>query len=230
MHLLTVSHKKPKYVILLQEVVDNVLKCIFTMTTIMQSFNNHNKLKIIVGLGNPGNEYAGTRHNAGFMVVDEVREHFGFAAWKAGFKGLVSKGKVAGLDVVLLKPQTFMNLSGASVQAAAAFYKVAPKDVLVVHDELDIPLAEMKFKVGGGDAGHNGLKSITAALGTAEYARLRFGIGRPVHKAQVSDYVLHKFDADEELIVDERVKALAANMDKLLADPHGALAKLKVAG
>lgn len=187
-------------------------------------------MKLLVGLGNPGNEYTDTRHNAGFMVVDEVRLAAGMAAWKAGFKGLVAKGKVAGEDVVLLKPQTFMNLSGASVQAAMAFYKVAAKDVLVVHDELDIPLAQVKFKVGGGDAGHNGLKSITGALGTAEYARLRFGIGRPVHKAQVSDYVLHRFDADEALVVDERVKWLATNMGGLLADPHGTLAKLKVAG
>lgn len=186
-------------------------------------------MKLLVGLGNPGREYENTRHNVGFMVVDEVRAGGGLPAWKAGFKGLVSKGKLDGGEVVLLKPQTFMNLSGASVQAAAAFYKVAPQDVLVVHDELDIPLAQVKFKVGGGDAGHNGLRSITAALG-AGYARLRFGIGRPVHKAQVTDYVLHRFDADEALVVDERVKWLAAHMAGLLADPHATLAKLKAAG
>src|SRR5262245_28998741 len=142
-------------------------------------------MRLLVGLGNPGKEYAETRHNVGFMVADGVRAAFGLPAFAKKCKGLVSKGRVAGEDVVVLKPQTFMNISGESVQAALAFYKLKASDVLVVHDELDVGLGQLKFKVGGGDAGHNGLKSITQMIGTADYGRLRFGIGRPVHKSQV---------------------------------------------
>lgn len=186
-------------------------------------------MRLIVGLGNPGAEYAPTRHNVGFMLADVVREVFGFPAFSKKFKGLVSKGRVDGGDVVLLKPQTFMNLSGASVREAVTFYKLKPADMLVVHDELDVPLGQLKFKVGGGDAGHNGLKSITAELGTAEYARLRFGIGRPAHKGQVSDYVLHSFAAEEALTVAERLAWLAENLPGVMENPHSALAKLKAA-
>jgi PTH1 family peptidyl-tRNA hydrolase len=182
---------------------------------------------LFVGLGNPGKEYQNTRHNVGFMVADTLRETFGMPAFSRKFKGVTSKGKAARAELMLLKPHTFMNLSGESVRAALDFYKLTPADVLVVHDELDIPLAQLKYKVGGGDAGHNGLKSITSHLGTANYARLRFGIGRPVHKSQVSDYVLEKFTASEALVVDERVNWIAEHLPDLLKDPHGTLAKLK---
>lgn len=184
-------------------------------------------MKLIVGLGNPGGEYEETRHNVGFMVADGLREAFGLPIFARKCKGLASKGRVAGEDVVLLKPQTFMNLSGESVQAAVAFYKLKPADLLVIHDELDIAPGLLKFKVGGGDAGHNGLKSITSALGTADYARLRVGIGRPVHKSQVSDYVLSPFSAEEAVVVAERVGWIVENIGKLMADPHAALAGLK---
>lgn len=183
-------------------------------------------MKLLVGLGNPGAEYTDTRHNIGFMVVEAVRREFGLPSWVGKAKGVVSKGKVGPHEVVLLLPQTFMNLSGASVQAAAAFYKVLPADILVVHDELDIPLGQLKFKVGGGDAGHNGLKSITAMLGTPEYGRMRFGIDRPVHKAQVSDYVLHAFSGDEWPVVEKRVGQIAEKMVDILSSPQAALAKL----
>lgn len=181
---------------------------------------------LIVGLGNPGTEYAYTRHNVGFMVVEVVRQAFGLPGWTGKFKGISSKGKIGGHDVVLLLPHTFMNLSGASVQAAAAFYKIAPKDILVVHDELDMKLGALKYKVGGGDAGHNGLKSITQVMGTADYGRLRFGIDRPVHKAQVSDYVLHAFNEDEWPVVEKKVGQIAEAMVEILDKPVAALAKL----
>lgn len=182
---------------------------------------------LLVGLGNSGGEYEGTRHNAGFMVVEAVRQVHGLPGWVKKCKGLVSKGKVAGHEVVLLMPQTFMNVSGESVQAALAFYKLGAADLLVVHDELDIPLAQVKYKAGGGDAGHNGLKSITHTLQESGYARLRFGIGRPVHKSQVTDYVLEPFTAGEALTVAERVAWIAEHMGGLLDDPHGTLAGLK---
>ena len=183
-------------------------------------------MKLLVGLGNPGAEYADTRHNVGFMAVEAVRQHYGLPGWTGKFKGVSSKGKVGPHDVVLLLPQTFMNLSGGSVQVAAAFYKIEPKDILVVHDELDMKLAAVKYKMGGGDAGHNGLKSITQLLGTADYGRLRFGIDRPLHKAQVSDYVLHAFDADEWPVVEKKINQLTEAMLDILDKPVAALAKL----
>lgn len=181
---------------------------------------------LLVGLGNPGGAYEDTRHNVGFMLVEAVRRHYGLPGWTGKFKGLASKGKIEGHDVLLLQPQTFMNLSGGSVQAAAAFYKVEPKDILVVHDELDLELGQLRWKIGGGDAGHNGLKSITQTLGTADYQRLRFGIGRPVHKAQVHDYVLHAFGAEEVPVVEKRIGQIVTALPEIVAEPKAALAKL----
>lgn len=183
-------------------------------------------MHLLVGLGNPGGAYEETRHNVGFMLLEAVRRQYELPGWTGKFKGLVSKGKISGLDVVLLLPQTFMNLSGQSVQPAAAFYKIAPKDILVVHDELDLALGQLRWKIGGGDAGHNGLKSITASLGTPEYQRLRFGIDRPMHKAQVSDYVLHKFGVEERELVDKRIGQIVEALPKILLNPQAELAKL----
>ncbi len=181
---------------------------------------------LLTGLGNPGVTYEETRHNVGFMVLEAVRQHYDLPGWTGKFKGLVSKGKVGGVDVVLLQPQTFMNLSGQSVQPAAAFYKIEAKDILVVHDELDLELGQLRWKIGGGDAGHNGLKSITETLGTPNYQRLRFGIDRPVHKAQVSDYVLHKFSAEERERVEARIGQIVNALPKILLNPQAELAKL----
>lgn len=183
-------------------------------------------MKLVVGLGNPGADYAATRHNVGFMVAEAVRRKHGLPAWAAKCKGLVSKGKIGTHEVVLLLPQTFMNLSGDSVQAARAFYKIEVSDIVVVHDELDLALGVLRTKAGGSDAGHNGLKSITASLGTPDYRRLRFGIGRPIHKAQVSDYVLHRFADEEEAVVGKRLEQLADAMADILSSPVAALAKL----
>jgi peptidyl-tRNA hydrolase, PTH1 family len=181
---------------------------------------------LLTGLGNPGVAYEETRHNVGFMVLEAVRREFGFPNFTSKFKGLTSKGKVGGVDVVLLEPQTFMNLSGQSVQAAAAFYKIEFKDILVVHDELDLELGQLRWKLGGGDAGHNGLKSITNLLGTADYQRLRFGIDRPVHKGQVSSYVLETFSENEREIVDKRIGRIVEALPELLREPLKTLAKL----
>lgn len=185
-------------------------------------------MHLIVGLGNPGKTYRETRHNIGWMVVDEIARAHGLK-WSKKFKGDVAGGKVAGQPVALLKPHTYMNVSGESVQPAAAFYKVEPANILVVQDEIDLPFLHLKHKVGGGDAGHNGLKSITQALGTPEYRRLRIGIGRPVHKSQVADFVLQPFTPGEALDVSALCTNIAEHLPELLAAPAGILAKLKPA-
>lgn len=155
---------------------------------------NHemSEIKLIVGLGNPGPQYDGTRHNAGFWWVDEfARAHqFAFKA-ESKFHGLTARGSVQGRELFLLKPQTFMNVSGRAVVAQAHFYKIAPQHILVVHDELDLPPGSAKLKLGGGHGGHNGLKDIIAHLGTRDFWRLRLGIGHPGERCDVSDYVLN---------------------------------------
>jgi PTH1 family peptidyl-tRNA hydrolase len=155
---------------------------------------------LIVGLGNPGNEYRETRHNIGFMILDGLLESFG-SSWKEKFKGEYSSFS----EGYLLKPMTFMNLSGESVQKASQFFKVSPDMTLVIHDELDLPFGTIALKKDGGLAGHNGLKSIAQHYGTNDFLRLRVGIGRPQH-GDVSNYVLSRFNSDEQIGVDEVVK------------------------
>ncbi|MEV4459028.1 aminoacyl-tRNA hydrolase [Microbispora sp. NPDC004025] len=152
---------------------------------------------LVAGLGNPGPEYAGNRHNAGFMVLDELAARVGgrFKAHRS--RAEVVEGRLAALPVVLAKPLSFMNLSGGPVKALADFYKVTPERVIVVHDELDIPYGALRAKVGGGDNGHNGLKSITKALGTRDYPRIRFGIGRPPGRMDPATFVLRDFATAE---------------------------------
>jgi PTH1 family peptidyl-tRNA hydrolase len=155
-------------------------------------------MKLIVGLGNPGSKYAGNRHNIGFMALDRIAADHGFAPWKAKHQGSVTEGRLGTERVVLLKPETFMNNSGQSVQAAMRFYKLEPSDVIVFHDEIDLAPGKVKCKTGGGHAGHNGLRSIHAHIG-ADYARVRLGVGHPGHKDAVPGYVLRDFakaDAD----------------------------------
>ncbi|GAB3144083.1 aminoacyl-tRNA hydrolase [Microbispora hainanensis] len=152
---------------------------------------------LVVGLGNPGPEYAGNRHNAGFMVADELAARVGgrFKAHRS--RAEVVEGRLAALPVVLAKPLSFMNLSGGPVKALADFYKVTPDRVIVIHDELDIPYGALRAKIGGGDNGHNGLKSITKALGTRDYSRIRFGIGRPPGRMDPATFVLRDFATAE---------------------------------
>jgi PTH1 family peptidyl-tRNA hydrolase len=184
-------------------------------------------MHLLVGLGNPGPNYENTRHNIGWMALDAIHAKHKFPAWSVKFKGQVSKGKIAGHDVILLKPCTYMNLSGESVQPAAAFFKIPPKSVTVLHDDLDLSFLNVRHKVGGGDAGHNGLKSITQLLGTPDYARLRLGIGRPERKEQVSDYVLAPFTLSEAKDVETLCAAISLNAALLLTDPKALLAKFK---
>ncbi|GAB3540168.1 aminoacyl-tRNA hydrolase [Noviherbaspirillum agri] len=163
-------------------------------------------IRLIVGLGNPGPEYEQTRHNAGFWLVDNLAGNR--LAREARYNALVAKTSIAGQEVWLLEPQTYMNRSGQSVGALARFYKIAPEDILVVHDELDLPPGAAKIKKGGSAAGHNGLKDITAALGTQEYWRLRIGIGHPRSmnlQQQVADYVLHRPRKEEQALINDAI-------------------------
>jgi peptidyl-tRNA hydrolase, PTH1 family len=150
---------------------------------------------LVVGLGNPGREYAHTRHNVGFMVVDELAQRHG-GSWRSKFSGEVADVRLDGARLALVKPQTYMNESGRSVAAATRFYKVDPAAVLAVHDEVDLELGRMQARLGGGLAGHNGLRSVAASLGTPEFLRLRVGVGRPERgdPRPVADWVLSPFD------------------------------------
>jgi PTH1 family peptidyl-tRNA hydrolase len=159
-------------------------------------------VKLWVGLGNPGPKYAGNRHNIGFMALDRIAADHGFAPWRKAHHGLVTEGRLGAEKVVLLKPETFMNLSGQAVQSAVTFWKLPLADVTVFHDELDLAPGKMRLKQGGGHAGHNGLRSIHGHLGD-NYARVRLGIGHPGHKDAVAAYVLHDFaKADAEWLED----------------------------
>ncbi|QIE46446.1 aminoacyl-tRNA hydrolase [Pseudohalocynthiibacter aestuariivivens] len=157
---------------------------------------------IFAGLGNPGTKYARNRHNIGFMAVDRIAEDHGFGPWKARFQGQASEGRFGSQKVLLLKPETFMNLSGQSVGEAMRFYKLEPGDVTVLHDEIDLAPGKVRVKTGGGHAGHNGLRSIHQHIGP-EYARVRLGVGHPGRKEAVPGYVLHDFaKADEDWLED----------------------------
>lgn len=149
-------------------------------------------MKLWVGLGNPGAQYAGNRHNIGFMAVDRIHDDHGFAPWRARFNGEVSEGRIGSDRVILLKPTTYMNDSGRSVRAAADFFKIPVGDIIVFHDELDIAPGKCRIKHGGGHAGHNGLRSISQHMGDT-YDRIRLGVGHPGDKNMVSNFVLGDF-------------------------------------
>jgi peptidyl-tRNA hydrolase, PTH1 family len=156
-------------------------------------------LLLVAGLGNPGREYARNRHNAGYLVVDELARRHG-GSWKSKFSGQLAEIKVGDEKLVLLKPETYMNDSGRSVGAAARFFKVEPEDVLIVHDEGDFDLGRLEVKHGGGLAGHNGLRSIAQELGTQDFTRLRIGVGRPERgdPRSLADYVLADFEPHDD--------------------------------
>ena len=164
-------------------------------------------IRLIVGLGNPGREYEATRHNAGFWWVDELarEQKLNFKS-EAKFHGLTARGQLHGHEVILLKPQTFMNVSGRAVGSLAQFYKIAPAEMLVVHDELDLPPGVARLKIGGGHGGHNGLKDIVAHLGTKDFWRLRLGIGHPGERTEVSNYVLGDPRREERRLIDEAMQ------------------------
>ena len=171
---------------------------------------------LIAGLGNPGPEYAGNRHNAGFMVADQLAERAGARFKRDRSRATVASGRLAGFPVTLAKPMTFMNLSGRPVAALRTFYKIPPERIVVVHDELDLPFGALRLKLGGGDNGHNGLRSVTAALGTRDYFRVRVGIGRPPGRMDPADFVLHDFSAAERKLVPEVLERAADATEALM--------------
>jgi PTH1 family peptidyl-tRNA hydrolase len=170
---------------------------------------------LFAGLGNPGAEHAGNRHNVGFMVVDAIRRRHGFDPWRRRFHGVASEGTLGGARVLLLLPGTYMNESGRAVGEAAHFYKLLPGEILVFHDELDLAPAKVRVKTGGGVAGHNGLRSIAAHIGS-EFRRVRIGIGHPGAKDLVYPYVLSNFTKDEREWVEVVCTAIADNADILV--------------
>jgi PTH1 family peptidyl-tRNA hydrolase len=173
-------------------------------------------MHLLVGLGNPGAAYSRNRHNIGFMAADEIVRRHGFSAWRGKFQSAVSEGMLGAERVILLKPQTFMNLSGQAVAAAARFHKIEPDAIIVFHDELDLPPGKIRLKQGGGAGGHNGLKSIDAHLGPL-YWRVRLGIGHPGDRALVNPWVLGDFAKDDQLWVEPMLDGLARHLRLLLA-------------
>ncbi len=165
-------------------------------------------MQLFVGLGNPGAKYARNRHNIGFMAVDRIAEDHGFAPWRTKFQGQLCEGRLGAEKVLLLKPETFMNLSGQSVGEAMRFYKLTPTDITVFHDELDLAPGKCRVKQGGGHAGHNGLRSLHAHIGP-DYARVRLGIGHPGRKELVAQYVLHDFAKADEDWLDDLLRGIA---------------------
>jgi len=171
---------------------------------------------LLVGLGNPGDKYAGNRHNIGFMAIDRIADDNGFTGFKSKFQGEYTEGRIGDQKVMLLKPLTYMNESGQSVGKAAKFYKIPPEKVVVFHDELDLDPFKVRVKKGGGAAGHNGLKSIKAHLGTPDFIRVRMGIGHPGDKAKVSPYVLSDFAKAEQDLLERCVDEVSRHIQLLI--------------
>ncbi|MEV5542929.1 aminoacyl-tRNA hydrolase [Saccharopolyspora shandongensis] len=173
---------------------------------------------LIVGLGNPGPRYEGNRHNIGFLVADELADRIGgkFKAHKSGAE--VVEGRLAGARAVLVKPRSFMNLSGGPVAGAVKFYKAPPESVIVIHDELDLPFGTVRLKRGGGENGHNGLRSISKSIGTRDYLRVRFGIGRPPGRMDPADYVLKDFSGAERKELAYFIDVCADAVEALVTD------------
>lgn len=165
---------------------------------------------LIAGLGNPGRRYAGNRHNVGFMAVDEIHRRYRFSPWRVRFEAELAEGLLGGEKAVLVKPATYMNESGRAVGQALRFHKLAPADLVVIHDELDLPPGKLRMKTGGGHGGHNGLKSIDQHIGK-DYRRMRIGIGHPGAKELVSGYVLHDFAKSDAAWIEPLVGAVADN-------------------
>jgi PTH1 family peptidyl-tRNA hydrolase len=176
------------------------------------------KMLLMVGLGNPGQKYQDNRHNIGFMAIDAIREELGFSKYKTKFQGEVSEGSYGGKKIILLKPQTMMNNSGQSVQAAAKFYKVPSESIVVFHDELDLAPSKIRIKIGGGNAGHNGLRSIQSHLSTPDFKRVRLGIGHPGNKKAVHSFVLKNFTKSEEKWLSPLIQGIQLHINLLIDD------------
>lgn len=176
------------------------------------------RIELIVGLGNPGRDYAETRHNAGFWFVEEVaRKYAGSFKPDRKFQGEAARVRIEGHDVWLLKPETFMNLSGQSVLALMQFYKIPLQNILVVHDDLDLPAGVARLKQGGGHGGHNGLRDIIARCGGNDFARLRLGIGHPGDKSRVTGHVLNKVSVDDQAAINQAIAQALAVLPQVVS-------------
>lgn len=183
---------------------------------------------LLVGLGNPGPDYAGHRHNLGFMAVDRIAVRYGFPPWRRRFHGRAAEGEVAGRRILALKPETYMNDSGRAVAAAMQFYRLAPDQVVVIHDEVDLAPGRIRVKRGGGAGGHNGLRSIDAHIGN-DYWRVRLGVGHPGHRDLVRRYLLHDFAKDELPFVEALLDAVAEAFPLLVSrDENAFMSKVDV--
>lgn len=173
-------------------------------------------MKLIVGLGNPGREYLLTRHNAGFLFLDTLIDSYNIPDYKSKFQSAFAQGKIDGHDLFFLKPLTYMNLSGGRVAEVCKFYKITPEEILVVHDDVDVDLGKVKLKQGGGNAGHNGLKSLTNSLGSPNFWRLRIGIDPRPERMDLADYVLSTLPKSELSTLQDLFEVIARNFDLLL--------------
>ena len=188
-------------------------------------------MRLLVGLGNPGRDYANNRHNIGFMALDEIVRRYGFDAWRRRFQGQAAEGRIAGRKVMALKPETYMNESGRAVGEAARFYKLAPEQIIVIYDEIDLVPGKVRVKQGGGAGGHNGIRSIDAHLGRLagpgksgggpDYWRVRLGVGHPGDKGRVKGHVLRDFAKSDAKWVETLLDAVAAELPRLIEDDDG---------
>ena len=175
-------------------------------------------MKVICGLGNPGQKYAETRHNIGFQVLDALSKKHGISLSKKKFKSLYTEENIHNKKVLFIKPQTFMNNSGEALKACIHFFNLQPKNVLVIHDEIDFPFGKIKTKFAGGHAGHNGLRSIFEHIGTDEFYRLRIGIGRPFTKEDVSNYVLGPFSKEQKQELEDILNRAIGDIEKFIEE------------
>jgi PTH1 family peptidyl-tRNA hydrolase len=173
-------------------------------------------MKLLVGLGNPGAKYAQNRHNIGFMAMDRIASDHGFSGWRSKFQGQICEGRLGSDRVTLLKPETFMNLSGQSVGEAMRYLKLSPEDIIVFHDEIDLAPGKVRLKTGGGHAGHNGLRSIHGHIGP-DYHRVRMGVGHPGHKDAVPGYVLRDFSKADADWLDDELRGISDGIADLVA-------------
>jgi len=181
---------------------------------------------LILGLGNPGRRYEFTRHNIGFMVLEKIAAQWEVDLKQKSFDALWNRGKIAGINVLLAMPQTYMNLSGNAAIKLLAYFKMDISNLIVIHDDLDLPFGKLRLKTGGGDAGHKGLKSIATCLGSADFMRVRMGIGKPSDRVPVEDYVLQRFDSGEMDLLRRMVQLAAeAVTDIVQSDMQQAMAK-----
>ena len=186
-------------------------------------------MRLFVGLGNPGSDYAKNRHNIGFMAVDEIVHRYSFAPFRSKFQGQLCEGKIAGQKVLILKPTTYMNESGKAVQAAMAFYKLPIQDIIVFQDEMDLVAGKIRMKTGGGHAGHNGVRSIQSHIGSG-FQRVRLGVGHPGDKEKVVGHVLKDFSKADQQWLDKMIEAIGENADLLIkGEDSGFMSKVSLA-